>query len=410
MGEIKKQYILINNLGGGGAERQVSSLANLKEIEKVISLEPIVHYPINRDKLSILFSHQARNLFDKAWQLIATPAKMKKVGVNKDANLLCFLQLSYIAGYICKRIIGCEYTICIRTNPLAYYQHVSGIKLPMFLFKHLLRQADHVIANSKSTAYQLEQHFGLNHVHTITNGYDVEKLHKMSQTLPDEFVPLYEKHKVLVHTGRLAYDKGQWHLLRVFAEVVKQDPTVRLLLLGRGPYLPKLQQLCIDLGLSFSNVDESQNEIDTQHQVLFCGFRSNPYAFYPKAKLFLFPSIYEGLPNAPLEALICGVPCFLSDCISGPREILFPDDIHAPVAHEARTSKYGVLFPPFDGKENFSANSLQPLEKMWSQEILRFLYQEDCLLALQQNTPEIAEQYSDEVSAKQWIRFCENRH
>ena len=43
MDEIKKKnFILINSLGGGGAERQLSLISKLNEIDKIILLEPIV--------------------------------------------------------------------------------------------------------------------------------------------------------------------------------------------------------------------------------------------------------------------------------------------------------------------------------------------------------------------------------
>ena len=50
MDELKKTFILINNLGGGGAERQVSYISQLPNIQKIISLEPVVHYEMDEEK------------------------------------------------------------------------------------------------------------------------------------------------------------------------------------------------------------------------------------------------------------------------------------------------------------------------------------------------------------------------
>lgn len=202
-------------MGGGGAERQVSYLSHLKNIDKIISLEPVVHYPVANNKLQILYPKKARTIFNKAYQLMMAPSRLKKLGVNKNTNLMCFLQLSYIIGYCCKLLLGSKYTICIRTNPLAFYKNVTSLKIPMFLYKHMLRSADCIIANSATTALQLQQSFGLQNVHTIANGYAITRIKKLSAASDERFDALFNEYKVLVHTGRLEYDKGQWHLLRI---------------------------------------------------------------------------------------------------------------------------------------------------------------------------------------------------
>lgn len=393
-------------MGGGGAERQVSYICHLPEIGKVISLEPVVHYAVPEKKLQILFPRPARNLFNKAFQILSAPYRLKKIGVNKQTNLFCFLQLSYIIGYLCKVILGCRYTICIRTNPMAYYKNVSSIKIPFFLYKHMLRSADCIIANSRTTALQLKNAFGLPDVKTIANGYDLNRIKRMSAESNPLFDKLFEKYEVLVHTGRLEYDKGQWHLLRIFADVLKKDTNARLIILGTGSYLSRLLNLCESLSLSYQTINEDTESIDENNKVFFCGFQKNPYAFYPKAKLFLFPSIFEGLPNAPIEALICKLPCLLSDCISGPKEILFPDAIDTPQVSEAKHSKYGILLPPFDGKEKFDNEILLPVEEIWSEQITSILSNKTQLEAMRKSSIEVAETYDASHVIEHWKIYC----
>ena len=306
MGEVKT-FILINNMGGGGAERQVSYISRLTEIEKVISLEPVVYYPIDGHKLHILYARKARSVFNKAYQIIMAPYRLKKLGVDRNTNLLCFLQLSYIIGWYCKWVLGCKFIMCIRTNPMAFYKNVSSIKIPLPVYKRLLHRADGIIANSETTARQLRQVFHLKNVDTIANGYDISRILKLSATRNPQFEALFREKKVLVHTGRLEYDKGQWHLLRILASVCREQPDVCLLILGTGSYLPRLQLLGERLGLKTQTVFDDDTVLLPDQQVYFCGFQQNPYQYYPQASLFLFPSIYEGLPNAPIEALKCRV-------------------------------------------------------------------------------------------------------
>ncbi|MBW3596424.1 MAG: glycosyltransferase, partial [Planctomycetes bacterium] len=81
-----------------------------------------------------------------------------------------------------------------------------------------------------------------------------------------------------------------------------------------------------------------QNQIaaaKVEDDVLLAGYQSNPYPFMRTADLYCLSSVYEGMPNALVEAMLCGVPVLSTDCESGPREIL-------------QGGKYGRLVPPRD--------------------------------------------------------------
>ena len=60
-------------------------------------------------------------------------------------------------------------------------------------------------------------------------------------------------------------------------------------------------------------------------------YQDNPYKFLKRADLFVLTSLYEGLPNVLLEAMVLKKFVISSNCPTGPKEIL-------------NNEKYGLLF------------------------------------------------------------------
>lgn len=58
-------------------------------------------------------------------------------------------------------------------------------------------------------------------------------------------------------------------------------------------------------------------------KVLFLGNRGDVWDYYQAMDLFLFPSLYEGLPGTVLEAQTSGLPCLVSDSVT--REVGITD-------------------------------------------------------------------------------------
>jgi len=107
---------------------------------------------------------------------------------------------------------------------------------------------------------------------------------------------------VIGHVGRLSEPKNHTFLLDVFAEVEKEKPEARLLLVGDGPLRESLQKKCNDLGIA--------------EKVLFVGAKLNTEDYYQAMDVFAFPSLWEGLPVSVVEAQASGLSCLISDAIT----------------------------------------------------------------------------------------------
>ena len=57
-------------------------------------------------------------------------------------------------------------------------------------------------------------------------------------------------------------------------------------------------------------------ELGITESVQFLGNQGNPQDYYQAMDLFIFPSLYEGLPGTVLEAQAAGLPCLMSDTIT----------------------------------------------------------------------------------------------
>lgn len=110
-----------------------------------------------------------------------------------------------------------------------------------------------------------------------------------------------ENNFVIGHIGRLDIPKNHTFLLKIFAKVYKQKPQARLLLLGEGPLKEKLAKQAKEL-----NIDKV---------VYFCG-NQDAAAYLQAMDIFVFPSLYEGLPVSLVEAQISGLCCIIADNIT----------------------------------------------------------------------------------------------
>jgi glycosyltransferase involved in cell wall biosynthesis len=114
--------------------------------------------------------------------------------------------------------------------------------------------------------------------------------------------------EVLVTVGRQEFQKGQRHLLEAFAAIAQSRPRLVLLIVGReGHATAELRQVHQESGLG--------------ERVRFLGYRSDVAEMLAAADLFVFPSLYEGLGGALIEAMALGLPIVASD-IPALREVV----------------------------------------------------------------------------------------
>ena len=104
------------------------------------------------------------------------------------------------------------------------------------------------------------------------------------------------EHRVLLYVGRIAREKNLRVLFEMAQMAFAQDPTLRLWLVGDGPYRMQCAEMARELGIG--------------DRVVFAGFvpRDEVDRYYAAADLFVFSSITETQGLVVQEAMSYGLP------------------------------------------------------------------------------------------------------
>lgn len=107
---------------------------------------------------------------------------------------------------------------------------------------------------------------------------------------------------VIGHVGNFTYPKNHEFIIDVYSEIFKKNKNSILLLVGIGSKMEDIKTKVKNLGLT-------QN-------VIFLGNRRDVDEILNAMDCFVYPSHYEGLPLALIEAQACGVKCYVSSTIT----------------------------------------------------------------------------------------------
>lgn len=310
--------LLVTSLGGGGAERVIAELYSSHPAEiptrLAIFLSKKNEYKVDPDNLTILSSELCKTKI------------MKLIYSIRPSIIYCIIRytlylmknnadvsVSFLSDMNVTNIISCIFTrtkciVSVRNNPIHDYSRLADYLLLQLSLNLTRIFASHVITNSNGTAQVLIQkyHINPNKVSCIYNPKDIQKIQELkNEVITETFFQTHEP--ILLTAGRLVPQKGHVHLIRIFAELKKRY-SCKLVICGVGPLENQLKLLVHDLQI--------------EDDVLFLGWCDNPYKYMARSTIFVLPSLYEGQPNALIEALICGCPIVATDCDFGPREIL----------------------------------------------------------------------------------------
>jgi len=389
----RKKYLIITpKKHTGGAERVAANISRLLHNKSETHIIALYDY----EKTDYVFSGKIidlkltdkKNKLNQISNIIKSAYFISKYKKKYNYDLA----ISFIGAPNLSNLLTSKYSTCI-PSVRTYIRKPNNILkrvLQKYIIKYFYKRADAVVAVSQGVKNDLVDYYKIEErkIKVIYPFYDIAYIRKKMLEPINENTKAIFKKPVIITVGRLAYDKGQWQLIRAFDVIKKNVPDVNLVILGRGDLETELKKV--------AQMSPHQKDIH------FIGHKNNPYKYIHQSTVFVFPSLIEGFGNAIIEAMACGRVVVSSDCDVGPREIIAGSN-NREKAKDIEFHDAGVLVPV--GKESFSKNNekLTQEEKMLATALVRLLKDVKLRKSMEDSALKRAKMFDKKIISKEWL-------
>ena len=279
--------------------------------------------------------------------LIGAPARVKEIGplpanfytvplAERERSLKSYLEFRSVVKrmdcdlvhipnlFSVPRDLSCPYVMTVHDilEHLSRTREQTGFWRFMHfqLTKRVLSGAARIFAVSNFTKLEIEKLFGIppSRIEVVYNAIDERLL--QGHANPADRQLIVERYQVtypfLLYAGRISPHKNVVRMIEAFSALKTE--------LGKEQVYPDLKLIIIGDDLS-GNPDLRRTVIRSgvQNDVRFLGFVPIEVlrTFYDAAKIFVFPSLYEGFGLPPLEAMVHGTPVVTSNVTSLPEVV-----------------------------------------------------------------------------------------
>lgn len=363
---MKKIGLLISTLNSGGAERVVAHLSHILsdkyDVHVILFEDTYLEYECGGTLHSLdVPAREGSGEAAKVGILLRRVSALRKL--IRGEGLSCVISFMDSPNFVnlLTRVRGCRRVISIRNYSALENRRSRLGRLTDRAMKLLYRGADHVVTVSRliERDFRESYHIPAEKISTIYNPYRFEDMERLgSVPLAPAEQAFFDGHFVFLNVGRVTYQKGGWHLLRAFGAVHAAHPEARLAIVGEDWSHGGLTGMISEMGL--------------EDAVLLPGRTRNPYQYMARAQCYVLSSLFEGFPNALVEAMACGCPVIAADCRSGPGEILREHPVPDAVT-QVTEADYGWLVPPLEPEENWHAGPLTEGERQLAAAMERML-------------------------------------
>ncbi|UMB60338.1 glycosyltransferase [Lutibacter sp. A80] len=171
-----------------------------------------------------------------------------------------------------------------------------------------LTKLDHIITVSKELRDRLSLRlpFLSSKITFIENIVSKNKLIKLSNEPMS--ISLDKNYFNILYVGRLAKEKGLFFGLDAIEILIKKEYKIKWLIIGEGNKKEELEKASQDKGI--------------RENIIFLGFKENPYPYMKECDLFLLPSFYEGKSISLEEVKLLHKPIVVTNFSSAQDQIV----------------------------------------------------------------------------------------
>lgn len=295
----KKRVIhLIQALDNGGCENML-----LRTLPLMTDFEHIIITLKKRGDLANKFEDKGLNVINIRQNNLFDIFAYKRLGgeitKNKPDIVITYLFHADLIGRLFLQPLFSSVSIIsfLRTT----YNHKIYWSARLFekLSKNLV---PHYLANSESVKEFYEKEIGVpeGKITVIPNGIDVKYFETIKRD--EKFrqsLGIADDETVLICVANLLINKGHKYLLEAFEDVYKKNKKIKLLIVGDGTEKANLL-----------------NQIDlynSKEKILFLGKRDDVPKLLKISDIFILSTLFEGMSNAVMEAMVCGLPIITTD-------------------------------------------------------------------------------------------------
>lgn len=290
-----KLVIVITGMSFGGAERVTAYVSNyliqqgtsvtilaLNKTEPAYALDPTIEYQY----------FDASTYSNRLSRDLSLMMSLRKT-IGKIQPDLVLGMMSYSGTLAAFSCIGIKIPVILseRNDPHTSTAFNNLEKhIIRFAYRHLAKNAIFQTQGAKEYYYGNQGKGWI-----IPNPLYLEEIPLPMQSPPNT--------RRIISAGRLSKQKNYALLIRAFAKVHSLHPDYSLVIYGEGPERKMLETLIEELRLPDA--------------IRLPGIEADIFSQLQRGELFVLSSLYEGMPNALIEAMAMGLPVITTDYSDG---------------------------------------------------------------------------------------------
>lgn len=329
-----KIFIQFGNKGANLFDHLISPLSRVNDLTKIIvvcrypgpTISKVEYHcpPVFVAKFAFLaVIYEFIDLFGLA--LLGGPGYIAGYLLNPH-GLIAFIVGKLTGKPVIVSLIAGPFELYSRRRPLGV-NFAQPLTWSGRLWLKLINNSDAVITTGSFTRNFLSKH-----------GIEESKIYPMINPPNESRFQLLDVTKTydVISVGRLVPVKHNEIMIRGLCKVKEKHQNIKAVIVGDGPSKSELIKLADELGLK-ENVD-------------FIGFQKDVTHLYNSSRIFILTSEREGFPNVVLEAMMCGLPCVVSNC--------------GDIIDVAKNGYNSFVIEDFNDIEGFAQAIISLLEKM----------------------------------------------